>query len=39
MRGILIHQYFGVDIEALWTASEKDVPGLLANVEALLMTV
>ena len=38
MRDILIHQYFGVDLEALWAASEKDVPGLLASVEALLMS-
>ena len=32
MRDILIHQYFGVDIEATWDVVEKDIPELKAKI-------
>ena len=36
MRNILVHEYFGVDKEALWNAVEKDVPPLKIHVERIL---
>lgn len=32
----LIHDYFGVDIDAVWTTSEKDIPSLKEKLEAIL---
>jgi uncharacterized protein with HEPN domain len=32
MRDILIHQYFGVDIEATWDVVEKDITELKAKI-------
>jgi uncharacterized protein with HEPN domain len=32
MRDILIHQYFGVDIESTWDAVKKDIPELKAKI-------
>lgn len=32
MRDKLIHDYFGVDIEAVWLTVTEDVPALKANV-------
>lgn len=28
MRDILIHEYFGVDLELTWEAAKKDIPDL-----------
>lgn len=28
MRDKLIHNYFGVDIDAVWDTAERDIPGL-----------
>jgi uncharacterized protein with HEPN domain len=36
MRNILIHHYFGIDTEAVWSAVEKDLPELQRRVEAIL---
>jgi uncharacterized protein with HEPN domain len=36
MRDRLIHQYFGVDLELVWTAVERELPALRARVEELL---
>ena len=36
MRDKLIHEYFGVDIEAVWRTVESDIPKLKAEVEKLL---
>ncbi|MEK7376655.1 MAG: DUF86 domain-containing protein [Candidatus Margulisiibacteriota bacterium] len=35
MRNKLIHQYFGVDIDAVWETSKKDVPELKEKIEKL----
>ena len=36
MRDKLVHDYFGVDIEAVWLTAREDVPGLKAAVSKLL---
>jgi uncharacterized protein with HEPN domain len=36
MRDRLIHQYFGVDLELVWSAVERELPALGARVEELL---
>ena len=36
MRDRLIHQYFGVDLELVWSAVERELPVLSARVEELL---
>ena len=36
MRDVLIHHYFGVDLEVVWKTVHEDLPPLRAAVEALL---
>ncbi|MHA1186565.1 MAG: HepT-like ribonuclease domain-containing protein [Candidatus Heimdallarchaeota archaeon] len=36
MRDILIHQYFGVDLELTWEVVQVEVPILKSKLEALL---
>ena len=36
MRNKLVHDYFGVDPDAVWLAATEDVPALLKYVEELL---
>lgn len=36
MRNILVHDYFSIDIEAVWQAVERDLPDLKRKVDALL---
>ena len=36
MRHILVHDYFGVDIDEVWNAVEKDVPELKKTILRLL---
>lgn len=36
MRNKLIHDYFGVDIDAVWNTVEKDIPFLQTKIENLL---
>lgn len=36
MRNVLVHNYFGVDIAAVWAAVEHDLPELKKHVAALL---
>ena len=36
MRNILVHDYFGIDLEAIWSVIERDLPGLEAALRALL---
>ena len=38
MRHILVHHYFGIDKDAVWTAATQDVPLLKTQVAALLLT-
>jgi uncharacterized protein with HEPN domain len=32
-RNLLVHEYFGVDLEIVWNTIQNDLPGLLAAVE------
>lgn len=32
-RNVLVHDYFGIDVEAVWTVVEQDLPSLAAAVE------
>ncbi len=36
LRDILIHQYFGIDVEILWDVVENKLPGLEAAVRFIL---
>jgi len=36
MRNILVHQYFGIDIDAVWSVVEHDIPKLKLNLKAIL---
>ncbi len=36
MRDVLIHNYMGVDLEAVWQVTQRDLPALRQAVEALL---
>ncbi len=36
MRNILVHDYFGIDIEVVWNAVAGDLPLLKSNVENII---
>ena len=36
MRNIVIHEYFGVDLEIVWKTIQDDLPPLLTQIEHLL---
>jgi len=36
MRNILVHEYFGVDLEEVWLTVERDLPTLKQQMEDLL---
>ena len=36
MRNILVHHYFEMDVEAVWSAVERDLPGLKPMLQAIL---
>jgi uncharacterized protein with HEPN domain len=36
MRNILIHHYFGIDLDAVWSVVERDIPELKRNVQVIL---
>jgi uncharacterized protein with HEPN domain len=36
MRNVLIHNYFGIDHEVVWSVVEEDLPELQRYIEALL---
>jgi uncharacterized protein with HEPN domain len=33
MRNILVHDYFGVDVEEIWNTVQRDIPALKHQVE------
>jgi uncharacterized protein with HEPN domain len=37
-RNILIHQYFGIDVDLVWPVVEDDPPPLKRRVEEILAT-
>ena len=36
MRNVLVHEYFGVDLQEVWKTVERDLPMLKQQIEALL---
>lgn len=36
MRDILIHQYFGVDLEEVWITIQNDIPTLKDNIQQIV---
>ncbi|HEC78191.1 MAG TPA: DUF86 domain-containing protein [candidate division WOR-3 bacterium] len=36
MRNIIIHEYFGVDLEEIWKTIKEDIPALKLSVKKLL---
>jgi len=36
MRNILVHHYFGIDEEAVWSVVERDMPELKLNIQVIL---
>ncbi len=34
MHNLLIHHYFGIDLEAVWTVVERDIAKLNQNIQA-----
>jgi uncharacterized protein with HEPN domain len=36
MRDVLIHDYMGVDLAAVWEVTQKDLPGLKSKIAAIL---
>ncbi|MFO7651363.1 MAG: DUF86 domain-containing protein [bacterium] len=36
MRNILVHEYFGIDVEEVWTTVEHDLPRLKQRLVAVL---
>jgi uncharacterized protein with HEPN domain len=39
MRNILVHHYFGIDIEAVWSVVERDIPELKFNIQTILKSM
>jgi uncharacterized protein with HEPN domain len=36
MRNILVHHYFGIDLDLVWSAVKRDLPMLREKIEAIL---
>jgi len=36
MRNILVHDYFGIDLDEVWAAVEKDIPELKKTIVGIL---
>ena len=36
MRNILVHHYFGIDTNAVWSVVERDLPELKMNIQSIL---
>ena len=39
MRNILVHHYFGIDTDAVWSVVENDIPELKMNILAILKSL
>ena len=37
MRNVLVHEYFGVDVEEIWTTVQYDVPRLKPKLASILV--
>lgn len=36
MRDLLIHDYFGIDIQVVWETAQKDLPVLKEKIQKLI---
>jgi uncharacterized protein with HEPN domain len=36
MRNVVVHEYFGVDLDEIWNTASRELPGLKARIERLL---
>lgn len=36
IRNVLVHEYFRIDEEILWRASQEEIPSLIALLEEIL---
>ena len=36
MRNVLVHQYFGIDLDEVWSTVTTDLPALKRDIEAIL---
>ena len=36
MRNVLIHGYFGIDVEIIWDTIQEDIPSLKISIENIL---
>jgi uncharacterized protein with HEPN domain len=36
MRNLLVHHYFGIDTEAVWSVVERDLPELKLSIQIIL---
>ncbi len=36
MRSVLVHEYFGVDFDILWTTVQNDLPALRTHLQSML---
>lgn len=39
MRNILVHHYFGIDTEAVWSVVVRDMPELKVNIQVILKNI
>jgi uncharacterized protein with HEPN domain len=39
MRNILVHHYFGIDTDAVWSVVDHDIPELKFNIETILKNI
>jgi uncharacterized protein with HEPN domain len=38
IRNVLVHEYFRLDEEILWQASQEDIPPLIAALEKIIQS-
>ena len=36
LRNVIVHEYFGVDLDVVWNVIEHDLPGLKRKIEKIL---
>ena len=36
MRNVLVHDYFGIDLQEVWMAVERDIPDLKPKIHTIL---
>lgn len=38
MRNILVHHYFGIDVDVVWAVVERDLPPLKQHIDTILQS-